>query len=1058
MDLQRAAWKVFSVQKKELGFAVPLFVLYLLSGSFYAFGQIYTETFFLKAYGAQGLSKFFVYNGLALILCGIIYNYFIFKITLRKGYYLLVTLFSSLILSSILVIDRNYTWIPLYLFLGNYLFTFFLDIHFFNFAFQYLSIRSSKRILPLLMGGGKLGGILASLLVFSVFSRNIIQYGGVLWCLNGFLIVLPLIYLGFYARPMETRRQHAGEAIVPDSSFFDKIAERVRLSMNTPIFKYSVLAVLVMAVVNLVAEYYFALIFNRAYPSKNELARFLSLYTFVADFVTLIFQIFLASRIIRRLGVQKSNIVYPASFIVFLSGMVLAPGVIAGVLLRFFRKNMSVIFRHPVFNIIMAASPRDKTAEMKSFISAIVQPLGMVAGGGVILLISRKLPVYGGYGLAALLGIFYIGLTVLQNRSYLRSLKDQLRFDVRADSAEALSAIDNSDLYRDPVQVEENLELFEALFRQKPDIALARILIRYFRRLGPETREEILTLARSQRLALPDDVIAAALADGEPVIRGLAIERVQSYPSETQRRLLQDNFRPSLVSEEYAFDCLMTRLARSTRRGNGTDIEASKFVINLLTMDTGESGDRVLHERLYEIRNEVFYDALDPVEFFILSRVVSPDLYIPLLVELAVRTRSLVLLKAILPHAEKLRKRQARRVFYAFRTAPFDYLNSFVRLSGSLTEMEKALALNCRRAISDSDMARFFSTDEKVRRIVIERLFRRYSFYHKANCLNYLISLGIKPKKEMTDFIGYEIDRIIELMSVRAAFACRLDLEGKEKLACSVLGKILADEIELHKQLILKAIGIMTGVELDEIYESNIFLKDKDITGYIVEYIDSSGEFPRKTVFLFEPEMQDVHREMLFEKKDFKAIARSFLATGSFLPELSGLIAFSLQFIDDSAIPVSRGRRETRGNYLPEENDMLNLLGKIIFLKENQLFNDINIAELIHVAKVTREVELPAGKMLIREGETGDELYIIIEGEVEVYSGQKMIDRFSSGSCIGELSIIDKEPRSASVRVRKKTRLLALNRNDFLLTLKDNPTIAINIMQVLTQRLRKMLD
>jgi hypothetical protein len=262
------------------------------------------------------------------------------------------------------------------------------------------------------------------------------------------------------------------------------------------------------------------------------------------------------------------------------------------------------------------------------------------------------LPVYGGYALSALGGLLYIALTVLQNRSYLRSLKDQLRFDVKADSAEDLNAVDSSDLYRDPAQVEENLELFEALFRQKLDIALARILIRHFNRLGPETREELFTLARYQRIVMPEEVTAAALSDAKPVIRGLAIEHMQSYPPETQRRLLQDNFRPVLLSEEYVFDCLMARVSRKTRRGGGTDIEASKFVINLLTMDTGESGDRLLHERLYEIRNEVFYDALDPVEFFILSRVVSPDLYLPLLAELAVRTKSLLLFKAILPHAE----------------------------------------------------------------------------------------------------------------------------------------------------------------------------------------------------------------------------------------------------------------------------------------------------------------------------------------------------------------------------------------------------------------------
>ena len=136
---------------------------------------------------------------------------------------------------------------------------------------------------------------------------------------------------------------------------------------------------------------------------------------------------------------------------------------------------------------------------------------------------------------------------------------------------------------------------------------------------------------------------------------------------------------------------------------------------------------------------------------------------------------------------------------------------------------------------------------------------------------------------------------------------------------------------------------------------------------------------------------------------------------------------------------------------------MLNILGKIIFLKGNPLFSDIDINDLIHIARITAETDLPANRLFIRENDPGDDLYIVIDGEVEVLVGKRVIETLGNGSCIGELSIIDREPRSASVKTRKKTRLLSINRKDFLLTLKQNPTIAINVMKVITQRLRKSI-
>lgn len=133
---------------------------------------------------------------------------------------------------------------------------------------------------------------------------------------------------------------------------------------------------------------------------------------------------------------------------------------------------------------------------------------------------------------------------------------------------------------------------------------------------------------------------------------------------------------------------------------------------------------------------------------------------------------------------------------------------------------------------------------------------------------------------------------------------------------------------------------------------------------------------------------------------------------------------------------------------------MLDLLEKILYLKDNNLFKGLKVNDLIHIANITNELEIPPQEQFIDQGEQGDELFIIIEGEVEVYTGGKVLSRIGAGSCIGELSVIDSEPRSTNVKTISSSRFLSIKRKDFLLTMRDNPAISINIMKILADRVR----
>jgi CRP-like cAMP-binding protein len=87
-------------------------------------------------------------------------------------------------------------------------------------------------------------------------------------------------------------------------------------------------------------------------------------------------------------------------------------------------------------------------------------------------------------------------------------------------------------------------------------------------------------------------------------------------------------------------------------------------------------------------------------------------------------------------------------------------------------------------------------------------------------------------------------------------------------------------------------------------------------------------------------------------------------------------------------------------------------------------------------------------------------MYVIREGRVKVVKSsddgrEKIMDFLEEGSFFGEMSLLDQQPRSASVETLEPVRLLALSRTDFLDVLRRSPDLALSVIQVLTQRLRE---
>ena len=139
----------------------------------------------------------------------------------------------------------------------------------------------------------------------------------------------------------------------------------------------------------------------------------------------------------------------------------------------------------------------------------------------------------------------------------------------------------------------------------------------------------------------------------------------------------------------------------------------------------------------------------------------------------------------------------------------------------------------------------------------------------------------------------------------------------------------------------------------------------------------------------------------------------------------------------------------------PRGRRMLSTVERVVFLKGVQLFTEIPGSELARVAQVAEELELPPDVEVMREGDLGDSLYLVLEGRVTVYKGGREVARLGPRECVGELALLDSEPRSATVRTAEPTRMLKLEREAFYELMNDHLEITRGIMRVLTRRLRE---
>ncbi|HUT01576.1 MAG TPA: cyclic nucleotide-binding domain-containing protein [Phycisphaerae bacterium] len=97
---------------------------------------------------------------------------------------------------------------------------------------------------------------------------------------------------------------------------------------------------------------------------------------------------------------------------------------------------------------------------------------------------------------------------------------------------------------------------------------------------------------------------------------------------------------------------------------------------------------------------------------------------------------------------------------------------------------------------------------------------------------------------------------------------------------------------------------------------------------------------------------------------------------------------------------------------------------------------------------------VPAGETIFEEGDPGDKMYVILEGEVSVRVGGEDVSLVGAGSIFGEMALIDDSPRSASAVAKTHCRLVGVDEPRFMQLVRQTPQFALEVMKLIANRLR----
>lgn len=526
---------LFNIRPTEWPRFSLIYLMYFVAVIGKKWGEPVIEAAFLEQVGVDFLPWAFLINAIFTIIAIAIYTAFADRVSNRK---LLIGLFLvsaagiaaglGLLGWGLVVI----TYPLLYLILNVPLLDIF-NVHWPTYVNSFYNTQSAKRIIPLLASSTRIAGIAAALtlpLLNSFLSpvAIIVIFLGTLVLAAGIAWVMP------YLLKEETQEGQAASPVQSRASYIENIREGFRYISDSPFLRWLALASLMLFILLPFINYQALQIFKNELQTTERISNFIVVLNGIGDLLALPVQLFLLNRLIGRVGLPNTSLIFPGGMLAIGGVLAFFQGLPAAALGYFSRTTFRTTLRNPVDSLLYNAVPLRVKGRARAFIGGLVVPVGSIIGG--LLLLSPAvstawfLPL-----LTGLLALAFLGTSLIVRREYSRAFITMLE---QEDFSFLLSQTDNPVIAADPA----TLKFLQNKLEQSQSPEFTIFMAQLISQIGTNEALSILgqTLRQSEdsrlRTALLQTITAAEsrspaayrlyaefLADPDPEVRQAVI-------------------------------------------------------------------------------------------------------------------------------------------------------------------------------------------------------------------------------------------------------------------------------------------------------------------------------------------------------------------------------------------------------------------------------------------------------------------------------------------------------------------------------------------------------
>ncbi|MGY8750591.1 MAG: Npt1/Npt2 family nucleotide transporter [Fidelibacterota bacterium] len=818
------------------------------------------------------------------------------------------------------------------------------------------------------------------------------------------------------------------------------------------------------AVVTTLVDYQFKMIASSEFPKEADLVAFFGTFYSIAGAASIIMQFFITGPLLSRFGILLGLLILPFFLILGSTSILLAPVLLSASFAKFSDQTFKFTINNSSLELIWLPVPKDIRKTFKPQVTGTIKSIAEGLGGLITFLLVKivALPYLSFVSLCSIGVWLFTSFKVktgyvnqLQTAIAKREINfEELNIDVQ--DAAMVKTIEETLSTSDEIKQLFALEIIEGL----PLSSWKKTINELFNNGTPEVRKRILSMAWDEEDVISNGDIIQAMNKSDEVSAEAIIV--------AGRRKLKDvlpNLETLLDSESQ--DTCVAAAAAILQVGSGPTDKAQMILNDMLDKEDESTQATALNRLIYNdqiLTNEklVFFlehesDIISNVALNIAEKRKDEILIPAIISNLSLAKTSIQARQTLKKFSEELIDEQFEQLLQSKET------NRKLRLGIIRTLREYPDEASIKLLISQLD-----NSDQDIYNLVVESLL----------AIARVDSIGEEYKSR----IAHEINTIAK--KVYALSECIKMLPQDENQF--LMKDFLNNEIQNTLPTLLK-LGVLDVPDTPiETYIRTIKSGDSSKLPFLLEFFENI--FSKNEREIINPLIEQIS---LYERSEvghlhFKSLPNNLdqeLINSVYSPnKWESAIALDyllisnkmdvIKSLDWQKVPNSNANQELIArkiqknganlDFIPSDRfkleseilSMYSTLEKTIILKSVDLFKSIPAENLSRVAQITDEVSYDANNSIFAEGDYGDSLFIVVDGNVRIHKGNQELAMLGKGTCLGEMALLDDEPRSADATVTEDSTLFKIEQEGFYEVMGSQSDIMEGIIKLLTGRLR----